>query len=245
MEYEDTDRRLPLVVVPGMLCDASLWRDVRFPDGHDVHHVALRRGDIGALAEDVLAAVEGPFVLVGLSLGAIVGFEALRRAPERIAGLCVMATNAGPPRPGQYAAWRAMDGLIAADRFSDVVEQTLPGMFPDRTPSPEAAGRYRTMAHAVGATAARAQLAAQATRTDAVPALRTARCPTAVLAGEQDALCPPAYHRAIADSVPGATLALLPDAGHLLPWQRPEAVTAALRAVVAAAGGTRPAAVAP
>ncbi|MFE4217840.1 alpha/beta fold hydrolase [Streptomyces sp. NPDC056844] len=247
VEHEDTGRRrpLPLVVVPGMLCDASLWRDVGFPEGHDVHHVALRRGDIGALAEDVLAAVAGPFVLVGLSLGAIVGFEAMRRAPARIAGLCVMATNAGPPRPGQYATWRAMDELIATGRFGDVVEQTLPDMFPDRSPTPEAAGRYRAMAHAVGATAARAQLAAQATRTDAAPALRTARCPTAVLAGERDSLCPPSYHRAIADSVPGAALTLLPEAGHLLPWQRPEAVTAALRGLVAAAGGTGPAPAAP
>ncbi|MEU1350559.1 alpha/beta fold hydrolase [Streptomyces sp. NPDC005775] len=227
---------LPLVVVPGMLCDASLWRDAEFPAGHEVHHIALRRADIGALAEDVLAAVDGPFVLVGLSLGAITGFEVLRRAPGRVAGLCVMATNAGPPRPGQYAAWREMDELIAAGRFPDVVERTLPDMFPDRRPSPRDARRYRDMAYAVGATAARAQLAAQATRTDATAVLRTVRCPTTVLAGARDTLCPPGFHRTIADSVPGAALTLLPDAGHLLPWQRPGAVTAALRDLVAAAG---------
>ncbi len=245
MTHEDTAGPLPLVVVPGMLCDASLWGDVDFPEGHDVHHIPLRRADIGALAEDVLAAVPGPFVLVGLSLGAIVGFEALRRAPERIAGLCVMATNAGAPRPEQYAAWRAMDELIAAGRFGDVVERTLPDMFPDRCPTPEAARRYRDMAHAVGATAARAQLAAQATRADASGALRTARCPTVVLAGARDTLCPPAFHRAIADAVPGAALTLLPDAGHLLPWQEPQAVTAALRELVAAATRTTPATAAP
>ncbi len=45
-----------------------------------------------------------------------------------------MATNAGAPRPEQYAAWRAMDELIAAGRFGDVVERTLPDMFPDRCP---------------------------------------------------------------------------------------------------------------
>ncbi|WP_369193343.1 alpha/beta fold hydrolase [Streptomyces djakartensis] len=244
MAYQDTAGPLPLVVVPGMLCDASLWRDVEFPEGHDVHHIPLRRADIGALAEDVLAAVPGPFVLVGLSLGAIVGFEALRRAPGRIAGLCVMATNAGAPRPEQYAAWRAMDELIAAGRFTDVVERTLPDMFPDRSPTPEGARRYRAMAHAVGATAARAQLAAQATRADASGVLRSARCPTVVLAGARDTLCLPAFHQGIADSVPGADLTLLPEAGHLLPWQEPEAVTAALRDLVAAVG-TTPASAAP
>jgi pimeloyl-ACP methyl ester carboxylesterase len=233
---------LPLVVVPGMLCDASLWSDVRFPEGHGVHHVPLRQADMGALAEDVLAAVTGPFVLVGLSLGAIAAFEALRRAPARIAGLCVMATNAGAPRPEQYAAWRESEALIAAGRFADVVERTLPDMFPGRRAAPGDARRYRDMAHAVGPAAARAQLAAQATRTDATDVLRSVRCPTAVLAGERDALCPPAFHRAIADLVPGARLTLLPGAGHLLPWQRPEAVSAALRELVASAS---PAASAP
>ncbi|MEV1025650.1 alpha/beta fold hydrolase [Streptomyces sp. NPDC050264] len=240
MRRGDRAGALPLVVVPGMLCDASLWSDVDFPAGHDVHHVPLTEPDIGALAEDVLAAVPGPFVLVGLSLGAIVGFEALRRAPERIAGLCVMSANAGAPRPEQYAAWRAMDGLIDAGRFADVVEQTLPDMFPGR-PSPEAARRYRRMAQSVGPDAARAQLAAQATRTDASAALRTARCPAVVLSGTRDSLCPPTFHRTIARAVPGARLRELSDAGHLLPWQRPDAVATALRAVLAAAERDEPA----
>lgn len=230
----------PLVVVPGMLCDASLWSDVDFPEGHPVHHVALRRPDVGALADDVLAATDGPFVLVGLSLGAIVGFEALRRAPERVAGLCLMATNAGAPRPEQYAAWRELDGLVAAGRFAEVVERTLPDMFPDRRPSPADAERYRRMAHTVGPDAARAQLAAQATRRDAFEALRSARCPSTVLAGGRDTLCPPAFHHAIAEALPRSRTHELPDAGHLLPWQRPDAVSAALRDLVAAAGARTP-----
>lgn len=236
---------LPLVVVPGMLCDARLWHDVDFPEGHAVHHVPLLRPDLGALAEDVLDTVAGPFVLVGLSLGAIVGFEVLRRAPERVTGLCVMATNAGAPRPGQYAAWREMDDLVVSGRFTDVVEGTLPDMFPDRSPAPVAARRYRAMAHAVGADAARTQLAAQATRTDATEVLRSVRCPTVVLSGARDALCPPAFHRAIAGAVPGARMTVLPDAGHLVPWQRPDAVSAALRELVAAAAATTSADVGP
>ncbi|MFE3515185.1 alpha/beta fold hydrolase [Streptomyces sp. NPDC059166] len=226
---------LPLVVVPGMLCDASLWSDVVFPEGHTVHHVALGRPDIGALADDVLTATEGPFVLVGLSLGAIVGFEALRRAPERVAGLCVMATNAAGPRPEQHAAWSELDALVAAGRFTDVVERTLPDMFPDRRPSAAGADRYRRMAWSVGPTAARSQLSAQATRQDAFAALGTARCPAVVLSGGRDTLCPPAFHHSIAKALPQARIRELPDAGHLVPWQRPDAVSAALREVVAAA----------
>ncbi|MEU7487213.1 alpha/beta hydrolase [Streptomyces sp. NPDC042319] len=232
---------LPLVVVPGMLCDHGLWSGVAFPEHHQVRHVALTRPDIGRQAEEVLSAVPGPFVLVGLSLGAIVGFEVLRRAPERVAGFCAMSTNAGAPRPEQYAAWRAMDGLIAEGRFEEAVARTLPGMFDVPAPPPELAARYRDMAYRIGPDAARAQLAAQATRSDAHGTLRTARCPVTVLYGTRDALCPPDFHRAIADAVPDARLTAVPGAGHLLPVQQPGPVTTALRALVAAAEGARPA----
>ncbi|MBZ4019064.1 alpha/beta fold hydrolase [Streptomyces purpurogeneiscleroticus] len=231
---------LPLVVVPGMLCDHGLWTGVAFPERHEVHHVALTEPDIGRQADEVLSAVPGPFVLVGLSLGAIVGFEVLRRAPERVAGFCAMSTNAGAPRPEQYAAWRAMDELIAGGRFEEVIERTLPGMFDVTEPPGDLADRYRSMAHRVGPHPARAQLAAQATRSDAHGTLRTVRCPTTVLYGTRDALCPPDFHRAIAEAVPGARLSAVPGAGHLLPIQQPGAVSAAVRDLLATAQRTQP-----
>lgn len=231
---------LPLVVIPGMLCDETLWAEVDLPRDRDIHHIALTRPDIGQLADEALSSLSGPFVLVGLSLGSIVGFEILRRAPERVAGLCAMSTNAGAPRPEQYAAWRAMDRLIGEGRFTDVVEQTLPGMFDVPRPPLEAAQRYRKMARAVGPEAARAQLAAQATRTDAFDVLPAARCPALVLCGTRDALCPPDFHRAITAAVPGARLHELPGAGHLLPWQRPDTVSTAVREVLDAAERGRP-----
>ncbi|MFG2586612.1 alpha/beta fold hydrolase [Streptomyces sp. NPDC048438] len=230
----------PVVMVPGMLCDASLWSEVVLPEGHPVLHVELTEPDIGAMAEELLSSVSGPFVAVGLSLGAVVAFEALRRAPERLLGLCVMSTNAGAPRPVQYAAWQAMDGLIADGRFADVVEQTLTGMFPVPQPPAQSAERYRRMAHAVGPEAARSQLAAQTTRQDMIGVLRTARCPAVVLSGSRDALCPPDFHRVIARAVPGAELREVAGAGHLLPWHSPSAVSAALRGLLVRVRETPP-----
>ncbi|WP_030257300.1 alpha/beta fold hydrolase [Streptomyces violens] len=225
-----------------MLCDHGLWTDVAFPEHHEVHHIALTEPDIGRQADAVLSTVPGrPFVLVGLSLGAIVGFEVLRRAPERVAGFCAMSTNAGAPRPEQYAAWRAMDALIAEGRFEEVIEQTLPGMFDVTEPPGDLADRYRSMAHRVGPDAARAQLAAQATRSDAHDTLRTVRCPTTVLYGTRDALCPPEFHRSIAEAVPGARLSAVPGAGHLLPVQQPASVSAAVRDLLGTAKRTQPA----
>jgi pimeloyl-ACP methyl ester carboxylesterase len=193
-----------------------------------VHHVALTEPSVGKLADTVLSATTGRFVLVGLSLGAIVGFEALRRAPDRVAGLCLVSTNAGAPRPEQYAAWRALDELVGDGRFEAVVERTLPAMFAQDPAPDRLAERYRHMARSVGPRAARAQLAAQATRRDALAALRTVRCPTAAGARR-------GFHRAIADAAPGARLHEVPSAGHLLPWERPDALTPILDGLVGAA----------
>ncbi|MGW2339560.1 alpha/beta fold hydrolase [Streptomyces sp. NPDC001661] len=222
-----------------MLCDTSLWSDVDFPDNHEVRHVSLASPDIGALADDALASVQGPFVLVGLSLGAIVAFEMLRRAPERVAGVCVMSTNAAAPRPEQYAAWRELDRLIEADRFDEAVERTLPGMFDTPRPRTAAAQRYSDMAHRVGPQNARAQLAAQATRTDAFDVLRGVTCPATVLCGEKDALCPPEFHQAIADAIPACEIRRVPGAGHLLPWQCPGEVASAIQDLVGASALAR------
>ena len=71
-----------------------------------------------------------------------------------------------------------------------------------------------------------AQLA-QATRTDARSALGAITAPALVVGGTRDALCPPEFHREIADQLAGAELHVVPDAGHLLPLEAPAAVLAA------------------
>ncbi|MFD7924217.1 alpha/beta fold hydrolase [Streptomyces sp. NPDC059740] len=220
-----------MVLVPGMLCDAALWDGVR-PAltglAGPLVDVLPDAPDIAGMARQVLDAVEGPFVLVGLSLGAIVGFEVVRRAPQRVAAFAALSTNAAAPTRAQLAAWREADQAAAEGRFASVVEQTLATMFAEPRPAPALDQAYRDMARRVGPERLRAQLAAQATRTDALPALAAYPGPTLVLCGGRDALCPPSYHVAIATAAPRARLRQLPTAGHLLPVEQPGATAEAL-----------------
>lgn len=226
-----TRRQPPVVLVPGMLCDGTLWDGVREVfRWRDTVEVSLEARTIGGLAEDVLAAVEGEFVLVGLSLGAIVGFEACRRAPTRVAAFAALSTNAGPPSADQLTAWADAERAVVRGDFVGVVESVLPGMFGEPEPTPALAGAFRAMAARVGPDRLRTQLAAQATRVDALPGLAAYDGPLLALCGERDALCPPAYHAAIANAAPNALLRRLPGAGHLLPLEQPAATAAALRA---------------
>jgi proline iminopeptidase len=58
---------------------------------------------------------------------------------------------------------------------------------------------------------------------DVRPLLAEIECPTLVLVGALDLICGPAHGRLIADSVPGAELVIVPDSGHFIAAEAPEA----------------------
>jgi pimeloyl-ACP methyl ester carboxylesterase len=63
---------------------------------------------------------------------------------------------------------------------------------------------------------------------DVMEKLGEIRCPTLVICGEEDSLTPPKYARYLRDSIPGAVLALIPGAGHMVMLEQPEAVNRAI-----------------
>ncbi len=215
------------MLLPGMLCDAGLWSAVESAVDSTVLHAQPDAPSITGMAEQVLSIVDGPFVLAGLSLGAIIGFEVARLAPERIAGFAALATNAAAPRPEQHQAWWRQAQRAQAGGFPVVVDEILPAMFAEPQPPPEFARAFREMAARIGPRRFLTQLAAQATRTDAHEVLSAITAPALVACGTADALCPPEFHRAIAARLPDAELHEVPGAGHLLPIEAPE-VTAEL-----------------
>jgi pimeloyl-ACP methyl ester carboxylesterase len=72
------------------------------------------------------------------------------------------------------------------------------------------------------------QLMAIMSRPDSRPLLASIRCPTLVLVGDADVATPPELNKEIAAGIPGATLTIVPDCGHLSTLEQPEAVNAAL-----------------
>lgn len=205
-----------------MLCDAGLWAFVESELDLPVVHAELRSPSITGMAEQALSCMDGPSVVVGLSLGAIVGFEVARLAPERLAGFAALATNAAAPRAEQHQGWSRAARRTEAGEFAAVVEEILPTMYSRPQPSPDLARGFRGMAERIGPRWFRDQLAAQGTRTDARDVLPSITVPSLVASGSEDALCPPEFHREIAGRLPGAELHLVPGAGHLLPLEAPE-----------------------
>ena len=63
--------------------------------------------------------------------------------------------------------------------------------------------------------------------------LRHIDLPTLVVCGKEDRLTPPKYSRYLQERIAGAELLLVPDAGHMVMLEQPQAVTSAIAEFVA------------
>lgn len=220
-----------LVLLPGLLCDAELWRDqiAGLAPLARVRCADLTRGEsLEALARQVLAGSGPRFALAGFSLGGYVAQAIARIAPERIARLALLDTTARPDTPERTAERAATARMAAAPgAFRGITDRLLASfVHPSRLDDPDLTGRIGAMTRRLGREVFLRQNAM--TRPDGVAALSRLACPVLVLCGEQDAITPQAGHRALAAAIPGARLVVVPDCGHMAPMERPQAVTQAL-----------------
>ncbi|MDP5347958.1 MAG: alpha/beta hydrolase, partial [Paracoccaceae bacterium] len=83
----------PLVLLPGMMCDARLFAPqvTDLSRDHAVTIAPITQGErIEEIASGLLDILPAKFALAGLSMGGIVAMELLRRAPERITRIALM-----------------------------------------------------------------------------------------------------------------------------------------------------------
>ncbi len=68
---------------------------------------------------------------------------------------------------------------------------------------------------------------------DASALIGRIHCPTLVLCGSEDRMTPLRFSQYLADSIPAGRLVVIPDAGHMVMLERPQAVAAALGSFLA------------
>ncbi|MFD1881600.1 alpha/beta fold hydrolase [Paracoccus pacificus] len=227
-----------LILVPGLLNDAELWRDqIRDLAGIARPVVAdiTRAETLGAMARDVLAIAEPQFALAGFSLGGIVAQEIMRMAPDRVTHLALLDTTMLPDGPARAAERRRQAAILTGPgRFHGFGERLLRNyLAPAHVENAEMVARVRGMTERLGAEIFVRQSLID--RPDSRALLPRITCPTLVLCGAFDLLTPPALHRDMARLIPGARLVIVPDSGHLTPIEQPLAVSEALAQLLSAA----------
>src|ERR1700710_1856813 len=111
------DDTMPILLVPGLVCSSrifapvipALWR-------HGPVTVAnhIRDDTMGAIARRILAEAPPRVALAGHSMGGYIAFEIIRQAPERVAKLALMSTQARPDTPEATIRRRGMIGRAQA-----------------------------------------------------------------------------------------------------------------------------------
>ena len=185
------------------------------PDGFGLSDYA------DCLAGMVRALVGSPTPIVGLSWGTTVLLELYRRHPEVVRSM-VLA--------GGYAGWRGSLGAEEAEtRWAGVraalagadegFDPTLPGLFAGEPPA-----LFVPLLEAMAADVRRHSMVtamsamAQADLTEVLPTVQVA---TQLIWGALDARSPLSVAREFERRIPGATLAVIPDCGHVSNLEAP------------------------
>lgn len=222
----------PLVFLPAMMTDSRMWRAQAeaFALDRAVMIAPTHLGaTVGEVAAQVLDSAPRRFALSGLGLGGVVAMEVLRRAPERVSRLALMATEALAETPQQAAAREAAIVAAKAGRLHEAVHGLPSWRAMGGGPLREDARRLLDeMAADLGPEIFVRQSRLLQRRPDQQRALRQLRVPTLILAGEEDAAYPVRRHEFLAELIPDATLEVVPGAGHMLPLEAPGAVALAL-----------------
>jgi 3-oxoadipate enol-lactonase len=171
------------------------------------------------------------YVVLGLSLGGCVAQALTIRHPELVAALCLVDTTAwyGEGAPEAWAARAAKARTEGFDSLSGFqLDRWFGPVFRSEHPEVGAAlldifrandiGSYEHVCAAMGAY-------------DARPHLGEIAVPTRVLVGELDPATPLPHAELLAREIAGATLRVLPGAGHMSPIEVPDLIAAELVAL--------------
>ncbi len=225
--------KTPLLLLPGMMCDARLFAPqvAMLSASWAVMVCPLTNGDsIDKIATHVLQHAPPSFALCGLSMGGIVAMEMMRQAPQRVEKLALLDTNPLAEHPDRIAAREPQiqaalnGGLRALMR-----DEMKPHYLVDGPNRPRILDLCMDMAESLGPEVFVSQSRALQSRRDQRDTLTTVSVPSLIMCGESDALCPVERHELMHRLVPVSKLLVVPDAGHLPTLEQPEVTTQALR----------------
>ena len=193
---------------------------------------AVPRGDASMddYADSIVAAMDAARVdraaVAGLSMGGYVAFALWRRHRDRVERLFLADTRAEADTQDAREKRLRLAALIREHGIEALLKATPPWL---RKGSPHWDPLLKMIRGQTPDGVAQGSIA-MANRPDSRPDLPTIDVPTAVVVGEADEITPLEMSQAMVDHIPGATLSIIPGAGHIANLEAPTAFEAALRA---------------
>lgn len=194
--------------------DAPLWRYTLDQSVDDMHALL-----------DQLAIQQALFV--GLSMGGYTLLAFYRKYASRVKGLILADTKAQADTAEGKEGRFQMAQTAYKKGPSAIADIMIPKLLSPATiqARPELVQQVRAMIEGNEISGIAGDLMAMAERPDSIPLLKQIACPTQIIVGELDQATPPSDAKLMADQIPNAKLAIIPNAAHLANLEQPEAFT--------------------
>jgi len=223
----------PLVLLPGMMCDGRLYgpQIAAFSGRMPIHLAPLTAHDtVEGLAADILASAPPRFALAGLSMGGIVAMEVVRQAPGRIDRLALLDTNPRAELEEIRQRREPQIEKVRAGALKEIMRDELkPNYLANGPLRQDVLDICMVMALDLGPEVFERQSRALQRRPDQQDTLKSVTCPTLILMGAEDRLCPRDRHELMHELIEGSTFEIIDRAGHLPTLEQPDAVNAAFK----------------
>ena len=184
----------PVVLIPGLMADVRLFlpQIVGLGAVRAMQVVLVTQSDtVEAMSSYVLATAPARFALVGHGLGGEVALDVVRRAPDRVSRVVLMATDPLAEAPSTSAAREARIVAARSGRLAEAMLGEIPPAALADTPwRDEVLALVRDMAMGLGKGVFLRQSRALQRRPDQQKTMRKVKIPALVLVGANDTLVP-------------------------------------------------------
>ena len=131
------DDTMPILLVPGLVSSPRIFAPVvpalwRLGPVTVANHI--RDDNMGAIARRILAEAPPRFALAGHSMGGYIAFEIMRQAPDRVAKLALINTQARPDTPEATERRRGMMQRAWSGHYHAVLDDAVSGLRAPVTP---------------------------------------------------------------------------------------------------------------
>ena len=224
----------PLVMIPGLMADARLFLPqlVQLGGARAIHIALPVIGDtVEQMSEGILAGLPDTFALLGHGLGGDVALDIVRRSPERVTRIVLMATDPLAEAPQTAAAREQRMVAARAGRLAEaMLDEIPPAALADSEWRADILALIRDMAFGLGEGVFIRQSRALQRRPDQQKTMRRVKLPALVIAGALDTLVPMRRSEFTANLMPFGKLQVIDGAGHIASLEQPEAVNEVLAA---------------
>lgn len=249
LEYYDESDGPPLLMIRGLGAQATTWGEpVLAPLRERVRVIRLsNRGtglsdkpagpvSIRTMADDAAALLDALGVdrahVFGVSMGGMIAQELALNHAERVDRLVLGCTFAGGPNAVRAGAdVMALLTPQAGQSAEEQIRRTRPALVTERTMRERGEFLDEMMRIDLETPTPLETVVKQLAAIgefDTYDRLPSIRAPTLVIHGDSDVLVPAENARILHERIPGSTLEIVPEAGHMFFWDQPEETAAIL-----------------